>query len=157
VRSSCEKRFACCFGEDLLQDDTNSSLSSVSESWVIAPVRFSYNPSFSVCFFSRNIIFLSQQISRNSVSACFFSESNGAVLKHMTQFAAYVQYLNYESSFLNHGKTMLISLTSMTWVQLYKTLNQLFIVLLTTIARISQFISHCQLPNVKKRNHKICM
>ena len=31
MRSSCEKRFACCFGEDLLQDDTNSSLCSVSE------------------------------------------------------------------------------------------------------------------------------
>ena len=42
-------------------------------------VRLSYNPYFSACFFSRNSIFLSQQISRNSVSACFFSEANGAV------------------------------------------------------------------------------
>ena len=33
---------------------------------------------FSVCFFSRNSIFLSQQISRNSVSTCFSSEGNGA-------------------------------------------------------------------------------
>ena len=41
-------------------------------------VRFSYNPSFSACFFSRNSVFLSQQISRNSVSICFFSEANGA-------------------------------------------------------------------------------
>ena len=36
-------------------------------------VRFSYNPSF----LAWNSIFLSQQISRNSVSACFFSEANG--------------------------------------------------------------------------------
>ena len=42
------------------------------------PVRFSYNPSFSACFFIRNSIFLSQQISRNNISTCFFSEANGA-------------------------------------------------------------------------------
>ena len=41
-------------------------------------VRFSYNPYFSACFFSRNSIFLSQQINRNSISACFFSEANRA-------------------------------------------------------------------------------
>ena len=40
------------------------------------PVRFSYNPSFSACFFSRNSVFLSQQTSQNSVSVCFFSEAN---------------------------------------------------------------------------------
>ena len=44
--------------------------------------RFSYNPSFSACFFSRNSVFLSQQISRNSVSACFFSKANGAYHWH---------------------------------------------------------------------------
>ena len=33
---------------------------------------------FYLVFFSRNIVFLSQQISRNSVSACFFSEANRA-------------------------------------------------------------------------------
>ena len=33
---------------------------------------------FLACFFSWNSVFLSQQISRNSVSACFFSEANGA-------------------------------------------------------------------------------
>ena len=44
------------------------------------PVRLSYNLSFSACFFSRNSVFLSQQISRNNVSACFFSEANGAFL-----------------------------------------------------------------------------
>jgi len=41
----------------------------------IGPVRFSYNP----LFFSRNSVFLSQQISWNIVSACFFSKSNGAI------------------------------------------------------------------------------
>ena len=41
------------------------------ETWDHGPVRFSCNPSFSACFFSRNSVFLSQQISRNSVSACF--------------------------------------------------------------------------------------
>jgi len=40
-------------------------------------VRFSYNSSFSACFFSRNNVFLSQQIRRNSISICFFSETNG--------------------------------------------------------------------------------
>jgi len=44
------------------------------------PVRFSYNPYFSACFFSRNRVFLSQQIRRNNVSACFFSEANGAFI-----------------------------------------------------------------------------
>jgi len=33
---------------------------------------------FQFIFFSRNSVFLSQQISRNSVSAYFFSEANGA-------------------------------------------------------------------------------
>ena len=36
---------------------------------------------FQLVFFSRNSIFLSQQISRNSVSACFFSEANGALMR----------------------------------------------------------------------------
>ena len=44
-----------------------------------SPVRFFYNPSFSACFFSQNSVFLSQQISRNSVSACFFSDANEAI------------------------------------------------------------------------------
>ena len=41
-------------------------------------VRLSYNPPFSACFFSRNSVFLSQQISQNSVSVCFFSKANRA-------------------------------------------------------------------------------
>ena len=41
---------------------------------------FSYNSYFLACFFSRNSVFLSQQISWNNVSACFFSEANGAIL-----------------------------------------------------------------------------
>ena len=42
----------------------------------IGPVHLSYNPYFSACFFSQNSIFLSQQISRESISICFFSEAN---------------------------------------------------------------------------------
>jgi len=41
------------------------------------PVRFSYNPSFSACFFSWNSVFLSQQIRRNNVSACFSAKRMG--------------------------------------------------------------------------------
>jgi len=37
----------------------------------IGSVRFSYNPYFSACFFSRNSVSLSQQISRNSVLTFF--------------------------------------------------------------------------------------
>ena len=43
---------------------------------------FSYNLFFSAYFFSWNSIFLSQQISRNSVSACFFSEANKAYMNY---------------------------------------------------------------------------
>ena len=43
-------------------------------------VRLSYNLYFLAYFFSRNSIFLSQQISRNSVSAYFFSEANGTYI-----------------------------------------------------------------------------
>jgi len=67
-----------------LLDISNEWFVLVSESCIpifdfntCSPVRFSYNPSFSACFFSRNSVFLSQQISRNSVSVCFFSEANG--------------------------------------------------------------------------------
>ena len=51
----------------------------VSPNYDFGPVRLSDNPYFSACFFSRNSIFLSQQIHRNSVSACFFSEANRAI------------------------------------------------------------------------------
>ena len=40
--------------------------------------RFSYNPYFLASFFSQNNIFLSQQISRNSILIYFFSETNMA-------------------------------------------------------------------------------
>ena len=46
-------------------------------------VRLSYNISFSAYFFSRNNIFLSQQINRNNISACFFSEANGAIIFYL--------------------------------------------------------------------------
>ena len=57
----------------------NIEISDIMEavSSYYVPVRFSYNPYFSACFFYRNSVFLSQRISRNSVSACFFSEANG--------------------------------------------------------------------------------
>ena len=42
------------------------------------PVRLSYNSYFSTCFFSQNSLFLSQQISRNDISTCFFGEENKA-------------------------------------------------------------------------------
>ena len=45
--------------------------------YIFGTVRFSSNPYFLACFFSPNSVFLSQQISRNSVSTCFFSEANG--------------------------------------------------------------------------------
>ena len=44
----------------------------------IGSIRFFYNPYFSTCFFSQNSVFLSQQINRNSIPVCFFSEANGA-------------------------------------------------------------------------------
>ena len=44
---------------------------------LIGLVRLSYNPYFLACFFSQNSVFLLLQISRNSISFCFFSEVNG--------------------------------------------------------------------------------
>ena len=46
-----------------------------------APFGLPYNPHYSTCFFSRNNVFLSQQVSKNSVFQPIqpsFSESNGA-------------------------------------------------------------------------------
>ena len=55
------------------------ALTKLAQSYIIGHVRLSYNLYFSACFFfSRNTTFLSQQISRTSNSACFFSEANGA-------------------------------------------------------------------------------
>jgi hypothetical protein len=44
--------------------------------WFIGPVQLAYNSYFSTCVFSRNNIFFSQKISRNSVSA----QANGATV-----------------------------------------------------------------------------
>jgi hypothetical protein len=41
-------------------------------------VHPAYNPSFSACFFSRNSIFLSQQISQQCFSAGLSAQPNGA-------------------------------------------------------------------------------
>ena len=48
---------------------SNLTKINVSSSYPHGLVRFSYNPSFSGYFFSRN-----------SISACFFSEANGAYI-----------------------------------------------------------------------------
>jgi hypothetical protein len=45
----------------------------------IGPVYSAYNPSFSVCFFSRNNIFLSQQISQQCFSAGLSAQPNGSI------------------------------------------------------------------------------
>jgi hypothetical protein len=42
------------------------------------PVHPAYNSSFSACFFSRNSIFLSQQISQQCFSAGLSAQQNGA-------------------------------------------------------------------------------
>jgi hypothetical protein len=42
------------------------------------PVHSAYNPSFSACFFSRNSIFLSQQISQQCFSAGLSAQLNGS-------------------------------------------------------------------------------
>jgi hypothetical protein len=45
-------------------------------------VHPAYNPSFSACFFSRNSIFLSQQISQQCFSAGLSAQPNGANSLH---------------------------------------------------------------------------
>jgi hypothetical protein len=48
---------------------------------IIGRVHPAYNPSFSTCFFSRNNIFLSQQISRQCFSAGLSAQPNGAIVQ----------------------------------------------------------------------------
>jgi hypothetical protein len=45
----------------------------------VRPVHPAYNPSFSACFFSRNSIFLSQQISQQCFSVGLSAQLNKAV------------------------------------------------------------------------------
>jgi hypothetical protein len=49
-------------------------------------IRLSYNPYFSTCFFSRNRVFLSQQISEQYSQSWLFSEANrlSVLLDHNT-------------------------------------------------------------------------
>jgi hypothetical protein len=47
----------------------------------VSPVYPAYNPSFSVCFFSRNSIFLSQQISQQCFSTGLSAQPNGPLPK----------------------------------------------------------------------------
>jgi hypothetical protein len=44
------------------------------------PIHPAYNPSLSACFFSRNSIFLSQQISQQCFSAGLSAQPNGAII-----------------------------------------------------------------------------
>jgi hypothetical protein len=48
--------------------------------FAFGPVHPAYNPSFSACFFSRNNIFLSQQISQQYFSAGLSAQPNGAFI-----------------------------------------------------------------------------
>jgi hypothetical protein len=50
----------------------------------VGPVRLSYNSYFSTCFFSRNSVFLSQQISEQYFQPWLFSEANGLVSVHVS-------------------------------------------------------------------------
>jgi hypothetical protein len=50
----------------------------------VGPVRLSYNSYFSACFFSRNSVFLSQQISEQYFQPWLFSEANGLVSVHVS-------------------------------------------------------------------------
>ena len=62
-------------------------------------LRFFYNSYFSACFFYRNSVFLSQQINRNSISACFFSNANGTIVGQ-TNFN-----VSHPSIKIDHGTT----------------------------------------------------
>ena len=46
-----------------------------------------------ICFFSGNSVFLSQQISRNNISACFFSEANGSNLRIAADYSLILPFL----------------------------------------------------------------
>jgi hypothetical protein len=46
----------------------------------VGPVHPAYNPYFSACLFSRNSVFLSQQISQQCFSAGLSAQPNGAVV-----------------------------------------------------------------------------
>jgi hypothetical protein len=46
----------------------------------IGPVHPAYNPYFSACFFSRNSVFLSQQINQQCFSAGLSAQPNGAIV-----------------------------------------------------------------------------
>jgi hypothetical protein len=48
------------------------------------PVHQAYNPHFSACFFSRNSIFLSQQISQQYFSVGLSAQPNGTYIHHMS-------------------------------------------------------------------------
>jgi hypothetical protein len=55
----------------------------------IGPVRSAYNSSFSACFFSRNSIFLSQQISQQCFSADLSAQPNNSIAFPSFGFCGY--------------------------------------------------------------------
>jgi hypothetical protein len=60
------------------------------------PVHPAYNPSFSACFFSRNSIFLSQQISQQCFSAGLSAQPNGAYILCLKILCALILVLKHE-------------------------------------------------------------
>jgi hypothetical protein len=52
----------------------------VQQQYNYGPVYLAYNPSFSVCFFSQNSIFLSQQISQQCFLAGLSAQPNGSYI-----------------------------------------------------------------------------
>jgi hypothetical protein len=78
VQTRCEST------EILLQDKEHELLEFLG--WVLRAVskhrsvHLAYNPYFSACFFSRNSIFLSQQISQQCFSAGLSAQPNGATV-----------------------------------------------------------------------------
>jgi hypothetical protein len=66
-----------------------SSISKVKKK-SYGSVHPAYNPSFSACFFSRNSIFLSQQISQQYFSAGLSAQPNGAYDPNCTVFIYYL-------------------------------------------------------------------
>jgi hypothetical protein len=58
---------------------------------VIGSVHPTYNPYFSACFFSRNSIFLSQQLSQQCFSVGLTAQPNGAIISYViSEYADYV-------------------------------------------------------------------
>jgi hypothetical protein len=73
-----EELFWAVTGKNLLAPSLSSCCTRPQDRRKKEPVHPAYNPSFSACFFSRNNIFLSQQISQQCFSAGLPAQLNGA-------------------------------------------------------------------------------